>query len=303
MAEEPALSPIVLDVMQHWSLTPLENLSRRVNEHWLVQSGEHRLVLRGYAAQSFGDIQYEIAVLRRLHALGWPVPVTVEEPLVRGGRTWCLFTWLPGVSRPADADERRARGRLLAELHGSTAQLTDLGQREGFSCSDELISDLELTACLRAYECIYPREGHIMRWHLEQAQQTFARLGKNTAPILVLHGDFAPWNLLFEGEQLTGILDFEGSHLNYRVADFALSWRGEYDEIIDGYQEVTRLTEPEIELIIPAYWSWLFLGVKQELAAMLAGQALMHEFKWQVDHLLRRSKLLGSRTPAYREAR
>jgi len=285
--------------MRHWCVTPVEYLGKHLNENWLVASGGNRLVLRGYAVQPIGDIGYELKVLRRLRALGWPVPVAVEEPLNFGGRTWCLFTWLPGTCRPRSVEEGRARGRILAELHGATAGLVELGQRDGCCLSDELIDDPGLIACIKEYERIYPSEGHLLRWHLEQAREAFTRVERETAEILVLHGDFTPWNLLFDEERLTGILDFEGTHLNYRVADFALSWRGEYDEVINGYREVRQLTDLELELIVPAFWSWLFLGVRNEIQAMLAGQAPAHGFKWVVDHLLRRSKLMGRDIPVY----
>jgi len=117
--------------MQHYGVTPLEYLGRRLNEHWLVASDERRLVLRGYAAEPCGDIHYELEVQRRLHALGWPVPVPVEEPVSLGGRMWCLFTWLPGGMPVKKRGEGRARGRLLAELHAATASLAELGS-EGF---------------------------------------------------------------------------------------------------------------------------------------------------------------------------
>lgn len=289
------------EVMQHWGVTPIEYLSGRSNQHWLVEARGSRLVLRGYAPEPFDDIGYELAVLRRLRDLGWPVPAPVEEPIHLGGRTWCIFTWLPGVCRPStdSSGEKRARGRLLAELHDSTARIAGMGQRGGFGRSDEMIGDPELVSSIRAYERIYPAEGHIMRWHLDRAQEAFARIDVENAETIVLHSDFTRWNLLFEGERLTGILDFEATHLNYRVADFALSWRGEHDEVIDGYEEVHKLTDLDWELLIPVYWSWIFMGVKKEISAILAGKVPPHDFEWQVKHLMRRSGLHVRRVPRY----
>ena len=61
--------------------------------------------------------------------------------------------------------------------------------------------------------------------------------------MVVLHGDFTCWNLLFEHGHLTGVLDFEATHLNYRVADFALAWRGQQSDVIRGYEEVSPLSD------------------------------------------------------------
>ena len=109
----------------------------------------------------------------------------------------------------------------------------------------------------------------------------------------------APWNLLFEGEKLTGIIDFEATHLNYRVADFANSWRGYQEEVIDGYQEIHELSELDWQLLTPVYWSWIFLDVKDEIQAMVSGKVPPHDLEWPIRHLMRREGLLGQRADPY----
>lgn len=287
--------------MRHFGATLLDELGGRLNKHWLVNVGGERLVLCAYWPEPLGDIAYELAVLRSLCDAGWPVPTPVAEPLRLEGRTWCLFAWLPGAPRSGDdtPQEARMRGRLLAQLHATTAGLTGMGQRDGFTLSDAVVHDPELTAALREYERIVPNEGHILRWHLDWVQGAFASIPIDNAETVILHSDFTRWNLLFAGDRLTGVLDFESTHRNYRVADFALSWRGKHDAIIAGYEEVRPLTELDWELLIPAYWSWLFMGIKPVLGAMLAGKIAPNNFAWQVGHLLRTPGLLGQRVPQY----
>lgn len=246
-------------------------------------------MVRGYSNEGFPHIGYELKVLARLDKAGWPVPAAVEEPIQVDGRTWCLFKFLPGTCRTSnDPKDRRARGRLLAELHEGTAALTGMGQRHGFGLSDEVIGDPRLIDSIRKYERLRPSEGHIMRWHIDQAAQVFDRLDRDEAITTVLHGDFAPWNLLYEGENLTGVLDFEATHLNYRVADFANSWRGYQDEVIDGYEAVSKLSDLEWELLVPAYWAWLFLGVKQTIDTAFGKKGTLPNLEWHIRHLLRR---------------
>ena len=168
-----------------------------------------------------------------------------------------------------------------------------MGQRRGFGLSDEVIGAPGLVDSIRKYEQVRPAEGHIMRWHIDQANEVFDRLDLNDAVTSVLHGDFTPWNLLYEGESLTGILDFEATHLNYRVADFANSWRGYQDEVIDGYEEVLALSDLDWQLLVPAYWAWMFIGVKQAIETTLAGKIAPPDFEWQIRHLLRREGLTG----------
>ncbi len=243
--------------------------------------------------------EYELAVLTRMRTMGWPVAAAIEEPAEIEGRTWCLFPWLRGQPPERGPQERRRRGRLLAGLHESTSQLVDLGQRPGWVRADEVVGDPELVAAVRNYESLFPDDGHVLRWHLEQAREAFAAVEVERADCLVLHGDFSPWNLHYEGERLTGALDFDATHLNFRVSDFALSWRGWQDELLDGYEEVHRLTELDRELLAPAYWSWLFLGLKEQIRSMVSGESPPARFDWVIEHLLRRTGLLGRLAPPY----
>ena len=77
LIDQRHIPPIRHEVLQHWGLTQIAFFGGRSHQHWLVESGGSRLVLRGYALEPFGDIAYELAVLRRVRGLGWPVPVPV----------------------------------------------------------------------------------------------------------------------------------------------------------------------------------------------------------------------------------
>jgi Ser/Thr protein kinase RdoA (MazF antagonist) len=95
--------------------------------------------------------------------------------------------------------------------------------------------------------------------------------------------------------RLSGLVDFEASHLNYRVADFALSWRGDQDEVLAGYTDVHPLNELDWELLVPVFWSWLFMGIQRNIADILAARREAHGFDWQIKHLLRRSDAVKGR--------
>lgn len=275
-------------------------LGGRGNLHWLVTSGHGPAVLRGYQSHPIGEVGYELRVLRRLADLGWPVPVALADPVDVGGRTWCLFQWLPGAP-PSGTDERsqRDRGRLLARLHHDLATLADLGQRPGAQRAEDVVADPDLTTQLRAYERLFPDSARILRWHLDRAGGIFAGIDRSDCPLLVLHGDFINQNLLCLDGELTGVIDFEATHLNHRVSEFALSWRGKYDPVVHGYAEVTPLTDIDLELLAPALWSWVFLGVAREIRHMTDGTVPPHGLDWQTRMLLRRSPLMGRHSRPY----
>jgi aminoglycoside phosphotransferase (APT) family kinase protein len=275
-------------------------LGGRANQHWLVRSADRPLVLRRYQLAPIGDVGYELRVLRRLADLGWPTPTATAEPVVVDGRTWCLFRWLPGTP-PTGTDERsqRDRGRLLARLHHDLATLSDLGQRPGARRAEDVVADPELTLGLRAYERLCPEEARLMRWHVDRARLAFAEVDLGACPLLVLHGDFINQNLLYHNGVLSGVIDFEGTHLNHRASEFALSWRGKYDDVLHGYTEVTPLTDVDRALLAPALWAWVFLGVAAELRGMADGVVEPHRFEWQTSMLLRRSPLMGRHSAPY----
>lgn len=81
--------------------------------------------------------------------------------------------------------------------------------------------------------------------------------------------------------------------MNYRVADFANSWRGYQDEVIEGYEEVNKLSGPDWELLVPAYWAWMFIGVRKAIESALTENADPPDFEWQIRHLMRREGLTG----------
>ena len=239
------------------------------NQHWLVESRRQQWVLRRWwrpaASIDWASINYEVCLVASLAAQGWPVAATVVGPMELEGHVWSLAPFLPGdlpsASAPhGDREEQRARGRLLAQFHAGLAQLPEMGQRAGWRRCEEILADPALDAVLTRNEPTYPEDVRILRWHLERARARIADLALSSRLGIVIHGDFTPWNLRFTGGRLSGILDFELSRWDHRVGDFALSWRGKYDEVIHGYAEVSPLEPEEWELITPLWWAGLIEG-------------------------------------------
>lgn len=265
------------------------------------------MVLRRYGrGRSRAEVEYELNVLERLDRAGWPVPIAETPTLEVDEFVWCAFRYLPGRS-PAPRtpegvrSEQRTRGRLLAQLHEEMSGYVDLGQRQGWIRSEEVLEDRldspSLDKLLDAFGKIRPEEARILRWHADRAREIFAEVLAENLPAIVIHGDFAPWNLRYRAGKLSGIFDFDLCHLNHRVADFALSWRGKHDDVVHGYQELHPLTEVEMALLTPVWWAWVLLGVKKDL--QLHGPAL--NMDWNITHILRRTPLMPpelQKTPA-----
>ena len=263
-------------------------LGGRLNQHWLVTSGVARLVLRRWGC-SAEEIDYEQRLLASVAALGWPVAPALEGPVELDNPRWSLFPFLPGEP-PSATDplaEQRCRGQLLAEFHLSVAGMDGFRQRTNWRRCEEVLGDLALDRVRTEHEPERPEEVRIVRWHLDRARQRTAGLPLTERPGIVVHGDFAPWNLRFQDGRLSGILDFELAHWDHRIGLFSLSWRGKYDEVIHGYADVTPLEPEEWELLTPLWWSLLIDGACR---LMQQGQ---RDDGWIVRKLLQRSPLMG----------
>jgi aminoglycoside phosphotransferase (APT) family kinase protein len=283
------------EVIETFAVRVVASLGGRRNQHWLVDAGGKRLVLRRWATPA-DDVAYELRLLDRVAVLGWPVAPAVAAPVELGGQLWGLFPFLLGEpwSGADPLAEQRARGRLLAAFHADLVQLRDVGQRRGWRRCETILTDPTLDQVLAEQEQARPGDVRLLRWHLDRARARLAVLRPQERPGQFIHGDFTSWNLRFQGGQLTGILDFELAHWDHQVADFALAWRGKYDAVIQGYTEVSPLEPEEWALLTPVWWAWLIEGACRDLAA---GPC---DLGWVIKQLVRRSPLMGRDIPAYR---
>jgi Ser/Thr protein kinase RdoA (MazF antagonist) len=237
-------------------------------------------VLRRYGPwHSLDDVAYELRVLERVAALGWPVPLALTPPAQVGPHIWGLFRYLPGRPRRPRTDaalrtEQRARGRLLARLHADLAGLTDLGQRPGWRRREAVLDPWphgpSVEEVIEAR--VAPGDASVMLEYAGRARARFAALGAAQLPAVVVHGDLIGSNTLYARGVLSGVLDFDLTHLDLRVADFVWTWRGIHDDFVRGYEEVTPLTAVERALLAPAFWATVldsarFAGAEERAGA------------------------------------
>ncbi len=293
-AENMAIQPSA-EVLRHFGVRVIAPLGGRMNQHWLVETCGKRLVLRR-SMQSADEIDYELSLLERIAALGWPVAVAVAAPIELSGYVWSLAPFLPGepLSDKYSVAEQRGRGRLLAEFHADLAQLGAFGQRGTWLRCEEFLGDPALDDLLIKHELERPEEMYILRWHLDRARARIDGLRLHDRPGIIIHGDFAPWNLRFQDGRLSGILDFELSHWDHRIADFALAWRGRYDHVIHGYTEVSPLEPEEWALLTPVWWAWLLAGACHDIRNGIRDDG------WTIRKLLQRSPLMGPDSAEFR---
>lgn len=226
------------------------------NGSWAAETADgQRVVLRRYHFRSTAaDLAYEHRVLVHLSDRGWVVPVPVSRLCEHDGRFYCLTRYVPGRAVAAEtAAQQRRRGRDLARLHLGLRGLGGrLGQRPGWRAQHSGFSvhtGLDWQACVRALSEASPRLGQWLQSAAAQAHADLAAVGADGLPLLVVHGDFAEWNVHYDRGRLAGVVDFGLTHLDSRPYELAIARTYRAPQVTEAYRaQLARLGWPLSEL-------------------------------------------------------
>lgn len=126
---------------------------------------------------------------------------------------------------------------------------------------------------------------HWLRRRLAQARNLAARIDWSASKRVLVHGDFAAHNLLFDGSRLTGLLDFELATIDRRVVDLIHVWRCRHDDVLLGYDAIAPLNEDEWRMLLVDWWA---LMVSLAVVQLRLGR---QPARWELDGLRRTSAL------------
>jgi Ser/Thr protein kinase RdoA (MazF antagonist) len=251
------------------------------NGNWLVEAAAGpRFVLRRYHAWTAReDLSYEHAVLSYLVGIGWVVPAAVGAPVFWQDRWYCLTRYVPGDALTAeDASQRSRRGRDLARLHLALRGLHErIGQRPGWRAQHTAVSvraadDWE--ECLRGLASVSPRLARWAQAAATQAHDSLTAIGAADLPVMVVHGDFAEWNVHYEHGRLAGVIDFGLTHVDTRPYELAIARTYRAPQAIDAYRAELAasgwpLSELEEAALVPVYHAF---RVGMAIAEMAGGR-------------------------------
>jgi Ser/Thr protein kinase RdoA (MazF antagonist) len=235
------------------------------NGNWLVQTagGEPAVLRRHRPSVTAAEIAYEHDVLRHLDAAGWTVPVPVSDLVQHDSAWYCLTRYVPGTAvRPESAGQSRRRGRDLARLHLALRGLAEqIGQRPGFHPQHSDLTtriDFGWDADVSALEQANPRLAAWAQSAADQVGNALNAAGVSELPLTVIHGDFAEWNVHYQDGHLSGVVDFDLTHLDSRAYELAIARTYRAPEATDGYRtELARsgwpLSDLEEAAIGPVY--------------------------------------------------
>ncbi|WP_437879971.1 homoserine kinase [Pseudomonas sp. LRF_L74] len=197
-----------------------------------LEGGEYVLTLveRGPVA----DMPFFVELLERLHQADLPVPYAV---LTQNGEALRELAGKPALLQPRLAGKHIAQpnahhceevGKLLAHIHLATRD--DIIERRSDRGLDWMLSEGPLQA-LELPEAQLPLLRACLDEISEYKERVFA------LPRANLHADLFRDNAMFDGNHLTGVIDFYNACSGPMLYDLAITvndWCSQADESLDG---------------------------------------------------------------------
>ncbi|MDX8401767.1 MAG: homoserine kinase [Mariprofundaceae bacterium] len=231
------------------------------NTNYFLDTDRGRFVLTVFERMDVDDLPYFMALMHHLAGAGFPCPDVMRRQdgamlftIQAGGmeKRGCIVSRLPGWTLDELGEAQlRASGYAMGALHLAGA---DFPLRRANPTDFDWLR--QTVATMR--DAVAARDGiealRLLESELEwQAGQDFAGL-----PAGVIHGDLFTDNILFEGDQVSGVIDFYYAHDAPYAMDVAIALNAQAvllrsaDEdaarmraFLEGYEQMRRLREDE----------------------------------------------------------
>jgi homoserine kinase type II len=232
------------------------------NEHLRVAAADGVYYLRrSYRAKPGEELMGQLRLMRLLRDRGFPAPEVVPsrtgaDSVELFGRLWIATRGIDGTPfDDSSLPHLRALGRTLAWYHHVVAdQPVVVTEPAVLSELRSRANDREIESGLRT------RTAHVV----ERLTSLLPDL-----PRVVVHGGARRGSLVFAGDEVVGVLDFDSAHPDVRVLDLAVAIHdvgkvytrlGEEDhkvaldldrvtEVLAAYSRELRLTAAEVEAL------------------------------------------------------
>jgi homoserine kinase type II len=275
-----------------------------VNEKWLMETGTGQFLLkrRHASLRKPGLVQAQHALVRYLLRAGFPAPALVctrygNRLLVYREEVYEVQEYIPGHPfDPAAAGHLAAAARMLSFYHRAVMRFDHKALHQPVPRYGSSALRTAVGALVDAWRLPVPPELELLLRQLvehvrdlEGRYQAFGPL-----PELVIHGDYHGGNLIFRGDQIVGVVDYDLAHWCSRMMEVAealiafctdpelqlkhIVYSGALDlervsSFLTAYQEEASLSEAEIRALPDLVRSiWLCAALDPPLEPQLSLQ-------------------------------
>jgi len=225
------------------------------NSNFFIDTGSDRYVLTIFERMNASELPYFMRLMHHLAGKGVACPDVMERTdgsllFDIAGKHGCIVSCLPGRALDMlNNVQLRSSGAALATLHMAGASFDETRENTtGFAWLQETV-----TAVLDGTRERYGDEAADLLQDELRFQQSCTWDG---LPRGVIHGDLFVDNILFENDEVSGIIDFYYAHDAAYTMDIAISLNaqaillGEDDQervqaFLDGYEQVRQLEGTE----------------------------------------------------------
>ncbi len=263
-----------------------------VDENWIVETDQGGFFLKRRhprRRQPVRLIRAQHDLLAHLRRAMFPAPsmvptVTGETFLILDDELYEIAQTIDGEPYDPNRPEHlEAAARMLGHYHSCVAGFAPRALRERGTLYSPADAQARLTRLGAAWQLDQDTNlAQITRQLEEQGNDLSARFAEHgELPYLVIHGDYYAGNLLFDGDRIVGLVDYDKCGWQPRVAELAealiyfassrpghlkhlvypgfLEWPP-FARFIQGYAQVAVLAEEE-SMALPDYVGCIWLSV------------------------------------------
>lgn len=175
------------------------------------------------------------------------------------GLIWRLMVYLPGAPFRGSQAERRAAAESLARLHVAMRTMDggpSISRRYTALSASERTAVLASTAPNAEAAPFWSRVRQLVGGELPRLVEEIHAIDDDaTLPVQLVHRDFHPGNVLFDGRAVSGIIDLDSLATDFRMQAVAFAASrfegteaGSFDAFIRAYHTVDPLQDQELAL-------------------------------------------------------
>jgi homoserine kinase type II len=222
-------------VLHHYDLGDLKSARQMergyVNDNWIVETthGRYFFKRRHPDLRKPDIIRAQHALIKHLRHFGFPVPAIItttagQTLLVLDNEFYEIQEFIEGTSYQHNklAHFERA-ARTLGHYHACVQGFEPLVLQDLGSLYDPTILTVHLTDLKDSWELRQdPARQQIIQKLASHAGELTTRFARHDElPFLVIHGDYHAGNLIFDGDRIVGVVDFDKASWRPRVVELA----------------------------------------------------------------------------------